>query len=101
MHWTLGKRRPHSGSAVEVAARTGRATRRAASIGLMAALLSVGGAMAAELADQDSSSPTNCTAQALNDYMYLYEDGLITHGEFEDLRADAIDDQLSERGECS
>ncbi len=33
--------------------------------------------------------------------MYLYDDGLITHSEFEDLRADAIADELSDQRECS
>lgn len=101
MHWTLGKRRPHTGSATEAASRTAKATRVAATIGLVGALLSAAGAVAVELADQDSSTPTNCTAEALTDYMYLYDDGLITHTEFEDLRDDAIDDELSDVGECS
>lgn len=101
MHWTLGKRRPHSGSAIDVAGRTAKATRLAATVGLVAALLSAGGAVGAELVDQDSISPTNCTAEALTDYMYLYDGGLITHSEFEDLRADAIDDELADQGECS
>jgi hypothetical protein len=101
MHWTLGKRRPHSGSATDAAGRTAKATRVAATIGLVGALLASGGAIAAELVDQDSTGPTNCTAEALTDYMYLYDDGPITHSEFEDLRADAIDDELTDQGECS
>ncbi len=101
MHWTLGKRRPHSGSATDAAGRTAKATRVAATVGLVRALLSSGGAIAAELVDQDSTSPTNCAAKALTDYMCLYDDGLIKHSEFEDLRADAIDDELTDQGECS
>lgn len=100
MHWVLGKRRPQSGSAEETARRTAHATRVAAATGLIAAVLAVAAAVGAEVADHDSSTPATCTAAALSDYMYLYDDGLITHNEYEVLRADAIDDEVNDVSEC-
>lgn len=100
MHWILGRRRPHDASADEAAQRSAKATRVAAAIGLVGALVGVGGAVVAELVDHDSVALTNCTAEALSDFMYLYDDGVISHGEYETLRADAIDDELSDIAEC-
>lgn len=100
MHWIFGKARSHSSAPVEEAARTARSTRVAAAIGLVAAVLAVGGAVGAELVDHDSTNVSSCTAGALTDYMYLYDDGVISHQEYESLRADAIDDQLNETGDC-
>jgi len=100
MHWVLGRRRPHDDSPQEAARRTAKATRVAAAIGLVGMLLGVGGAVGAEIVDQDSSDLTTCTAEALSDYMYLYNDGLINHDEFEILRSDAIDDEVNDIAEC-
>ena len=101
MHWTLGKRRRQHASPVEAARRTSAAARRAAAIALVAALAALGGSVGAEILDRDPSSPGSCTALALTGYMYLYDDGTITHDEYESLRRDAIEDELNDTGDCA
>lgn len=101
MHWTLGRRRRQDESAVDAARRTARLTRLASAVALVSALAAVGGAVVAEVLDSEPSNPGSCTAVALTGYMYLYEDGTITHDEFEALRSDAIQDELEDTGDCT
>jgi hypothetical protein len=101
MHWTLGRRRRQHESPVEAARRTANATRKASAVALVAAVLALGGSVGAEILDRESSSPGSCTALALTGYMYLYDDGTITHDEYELLRSDAIEDELNDTGDCS
>ncbi len=100
MHWILGKRRTQHPSAIEAARTTARATRVAAAIGLIGTLTTVGIAIAAEVVDEEPIEVQICTAVAIQDYNYMYNSGEISHDEFEDLRADAITDQINDTGNC-
>lgn len=100
MHWVLGKRRAQHGTAVEAARVTGRATRYATAIGLIGTLATVGVAIGAEVTDEVIPEVRICTAVAIVDYSYLYDRGDISHEEFEQLRDDAITDQINDAGEC-
>jgi hypothetical protein len=100
MHWVLGKRREQHTTAVEAARATARATRVAATVGLVGSLLTVGGAVAVEAIDHESIDVSSCTAVAIQDYMYLYEGGAINHDEFEALRTDAIAGEVDDTAAC-
>lgn len=100
MHWLVGKRRVQHRSAVAAARATARATRLAAATGLVGTLLTVGVAVAAEIATEDVPQVRICTAVAIMDYNYLYELGEITHEEYVELRGDAISDQITDAGDC-
>ena len=100
MHWAIGKRRAQHGTAVEAARATGKATRLAAAIGLIGTLATVGVAIAAEVTDEEIPEVRICTAVAIMDYSYLYDSGEISHEEFEQLRTDAITDQITDAGDC-
>ena len=100
MHWVFGKRRSQHTSALEAARATARATRLAAAVGLVGTLATVGIAIVAEVVDEEPIEVQNCTAVAIQDYMYMYDSGEISHDEFSNLRADAISDQLNDTGAC-
>ena len=100
MHWVVGKKRAQHGSAVHAARSTARATRISGALGLILTLGSVGAGIAAEVTGDDVPEVRICTAVAIVDYHYLYELGEITHEEFEQLRADAIADQLADTADC-
>jgi hypothetical protein len=100
MHWVVGRRRAQHGSAVHAARTTARSTRYATALGLIGTLASVGFGIAAEVTSDDIPEVWICTAIAIQDYHYLYETGDISQEEFEQLRADAIADQLADVGDC-
>ncbi len=100
MHWTLGKRRQQHMTAIEAAAATAKSTRVAAAIGLIGALATVGTAVTAEVVDNQPPEVLICTAVAIQDYSSLYDSGSISHEEFEQLRSDAISDQLEDSAPC-
>ncbi len=100
MHWVVGKKRAQHGSAVHAAKATARSTRLSAALGLILTLGSVGIGIAAEVTEEDIPEVRICTAVAIVDYNYLYEIGEITHDEFEQLRADAIADELAGTPDC-
>lgn len=100
MHWAVGRRRAQHGSPVHAARVTARSTRYAAALGLIGTLASVGVALAAAVTADEIPEVRICTAIAIQDYHYLYEMGDISHEEFDQLRADAIADQLADVGDC-
>ncbi len=100
MHWSVGKKRAQHGSAVDAARSTARSTRIAAAFGLIGALATIGMGIGAEIVDEETPDIEICTAVAIVNYNYLYELGEITHEEFEQLRADAIQDELDDTTTC-
>lgn len=100
MHWVLGKRREQHRSPVEAARATAKATRYAAAVGLIGTLATVGFGLAAEVVDEDTGGVSICTAVAIFDYEALFKSGTITSEEYEQLRADAIADQINDTADC-
>lgn len=100
MHWTVGKKRLQQETPVEAARTTAKATRVATAVGFIAAMLTIGGAVAVEVVDEEPFEVRLCTAVAIQDYDVLYEAGDITKEQYELLRADSIQDQIDDIAEC-